>query len=202
MSWPRKHLVLYLNKIMIEFIQANVTPIIGLLTLVSNIIFAVVVLVTLVHSGTRAMLYDFVHKYILQLLFFSILSAVVGSLIYSDIVGFPPCDLCWWQRIFMYPQLVVLAVAMYKKDKSIIDHIVPLSVLGAIVALFQSFVQWGFSFGASGGCAAVGGECAKVYFTQFSYITIPFMSFTIFLYVIAMKFVYYHKSWKLKNGWE
>ena len=185
---------------MIAFIQANATPLIGFLTLLSNLFFAVVLVVTVVHSGTRAKLYDFVHKYILELLFFSILSAVVGSLFYSDIVGFPPCDLCWWQRIFMYPQLVVLAVAMYKKDKGIIDYLVPLSVIGALVALFQSFIQWGFSFGMAGGCAAVGGECAKVYFTQYSYITIPFMSFTVFAYVIAMKFVYYHKDWKTRNG--
>lgn len=100
----------------------------------------------------------------------------------------------------MYPQLVILAVAMYKKDKTIIDYLVPLSVLGAAVALFQSFIQWGFSFGVAGGCASVGGECAKVYFTQYSYITIPVMSLSVFAYVIAMKFVYYHKEWKTKNG--
>lgn len=185
---------------MLSFIQSNITPLIGFLTLISNITFAIVLIVTFIHSKTRAKLYSFVHTYVLQLLFFSILSAVVGSLIYSDIVGFPPCDLCWWQRIFMYPQLVILAVAMYKKDKTIIDYLVPLSVLGAAVALFQSFIQWGFSFGVAGGCASVGGECAKVYFTQYSYITIPVMSLSVFAYVIAMKFVYYHKEWKTKNG--
>ena len=89
---------------------------------------------------------------------------------------------------------------MIRRDKSVIDYLVPLSVLGALVALFQSFVQWGFSFGLAGGCAAAGGECAKVFFTQYSYITIPFMSFTVFLYIIALKFVYYHKERHIKRG--
>ncbi len=187
---------------MTSLIQASATPVIGFLTLLSNIIFVVVLIVVLAHSDSRKHLYNFVHKYVLELLFFAILSAVVGSLIYSDVVGFPPCDLCWWQRIFMYPQLIIVALAMYRKDKTVIDYLVPLSVLGALVSLFQSFVQWGFSFGVSGGCTVLGGECAKVYFTQYSYITIPFMSFTVFIYIIAIKFIYYHKSWKTKNGWE
>ncbi len=184
---------------MIQFIQTHATPIVGFLTLLSNIIFVVVLLIILVHADSRKHLYNFVHKYILELLFFGILSAVVGSLVYSNIVGFPPCDLCWWQRIFMYPQLIIVAFAYYRKDKSVINYLIPLSIIGAVIALYQSFVQWGFSFGVLGGCAAVGGECAKVYFMQYSYITIPFMSFTVFIYIIAMKFIYYHKNRSLNK---
>ena len=187
---------------MINFVQTNATPIIGTLTLLSNIIFVVVLVVILAHSTSRVKFYNFVHKYILELLFWGIMSAVVGSLVYSEIVGFPPCDLCWYQRIFIYPQAIIVLMAMIRRDKTVIDYLVPLSVLGALVSLYQSFVQWGFSFGLTGGCAAAGGECAKVYFTSYSYITIPFMSFTVFVYIIALKFVYYHKTHKLKNGRE
>ena len=184
---------------MTAFIQAHATSIVSFLTLVSNILFVAVLVVIIIHADSRKHLYIFVHKYILELLFFGILSAVIGSLVYSNIVGFPPCDLCWWQRIFMYPQLIIVALAYYRKDTRVIDYLVPLSVIGAVLALFQSFLQWGFSFGLSGGCAAVGGECAKVYFTQYSYITIPFMSFTVFVYIIAMKFIYYHKNRSLNK---
>ncbi|HEY4505438.1 MAG TPA: disulfide bond formation protein B [Candidatus Paceibacterota bacterium] len=179
---------------MISFLQSNATPIIGFLTLLSNIIFVAVLAVILVHADSRRHLYVFIHKYILELLFWGILSAVVGSLIYSDIVGFPPCDLCWWQRICLYPQLVIVALAMKRKDKTVIDYLVPLSVIGALIALYQSFVQWGFSFGLEGGCTAAGGECAKIYFTSYSYITIPVMSLTVFVYIIAMKYIYYSHS--------
>lgn len=187
---------------MFSIIQSNAVPIIGFLTLLSNIIFVSVLLVILIHADSKKHLYNFVHKYILELLFFGILSAVVGSLVYSDIVGFLPCELCWWQRILMYPQLLIVAMAWRKKDKNVIDYLLPFSVLGALIALYQSFVQWGFSFGIEGGCVAAGGECAKVYFTQYSYITIPFMSFTVFIYIITLKFIYYHKDWKIKNGHE
>jgi disulfide bond formation protein DsbB len=178
---------------MISLIQTDATPVIGFLTLLSNIIFLAVLVVILFHSGSRAKLHSFVHEYILELLFFGIIAAVIGSLVYSNIVGFTPCDLCWWQRIFMYPQLIIVAFALYRRDKSVIDYLVPLSVIGAVVALYQSLIQWGFSFGIAGGCAAVGGECAKIYFTEYSYITIPFMSLTVFIYIIALKYIYYRE---------
>lgn len=185
---------------MTAFIQANATPIIGFLTLLSNIIFVGVLLVIIFHAGSRYKLYHFVHTYVLELLFVGILSAVIGSLVYSNIVGYPPCDLCWLQRICMYPQLIIVFMAMRRGDKTIIDYLVPLSLLGAAVALYQSFLQWGFFVSSGTGCTANGGACAVVYFTQYSYITIPFMSFTVFAYIIALKFIYYHRERKIKNG--
>jgi disulfide bond formation protein DsbB len=181
---------------MISFIQTNATPIIAFFTLLSNLIFVVVILAMLIHAGTRVKLHAFIHKYILELLFWAVSSAVVGSLIYSQIIGFPPCDLCWWERIFMYPQAIILFVAMRRKDKGIIDYLVPLSVIGAILSLYQSFVQWGFG-GSLFACTATGSACAKVYVLQYSYITIPFMSFTVFAYIIALKYIYYRHNKKI-----
>lgn len=179
---------------MISFIQTNATPIVGLLTLVSNILFVAILIIIGVHSETRAKMYNFVHKYILELLFWGTMSAVVGSLVYSNIVGFPPCDLCWYQRILIYPQALILFVAMRRKDKGVIDYLVPFSILGAIVSLYQSVIQWGFSFGSILNCTAAGGECAKVYVKEFSYITIPFMSFSVFVYILVLKYIYYKKK--------
>ena len=183
---------------MISFIQTNATPIIAALTLLSNIIFVGVFFAMLIHADTRARLSAFVHKYILELLFWGVMSAVVGSLVYSNIIGFPPCDLCWYQRIFMYPQAIILFVAMRRKDKGIIDYLVPLSILGAVVSLYQSFVQWGFG-GSLFACTAVGSACAKVFVLEYSYITIPFMSFTVFAYIIALKYIYYRHNKKLSK---
>ena len=180
---------------MIAFIQTNATPIIGFLTLLSNIIFVAVLLVILFHAGSRYTFFHFVHKYILELLFWGILAAVVGSLIYSNILGYMPCDLCWIQRICLYPQLIIVFMAMRCGDKSIIDYLIPLSVIGAVVALYQSFIQWGYSFGSSAiACVNLGGECAKVYVKVYSYITIPFMSFTVFAFIIALKLIYRHRE--------
>jgi disulfide bond formation protein DsbB len=185
----------------IYFIQNHATQVISLLTLLSHVIFIGVLVIIIAHAGSRYKLYHFVHKYILKLLFWGILSAVVGSLVYSNIVGYPPCELCWIQRIFLYPQLIIVYMAMRRDDKRIIDYLIPLSVMGALVAFFHSLVQWGFSpLGSTIGCVAVGGECAKVYVDSYAYITIPFMSFTVFAYIIAMKFIYRHREKKIKNG--
>ena len=184
---------------MVTFIETNASSFVGFLTLVSNVIFVVVLVVIGVHSETRAKMYSFVHKYILQLLFWGIMSAVVGSLVYSEIVGFPACDLCWYQRIFLYPQAVIVLMAMIRKDKTVIDYLVPLSIMGAIVAFYQSLIQWGFSFGSILECTAEGGECARIYVNEYSYITIPFMSLSVFAYIIVLKYVYYSHNRKINN---
>ncbi len=185
---------------MLQLIQSNATPIVGFLTLVSNVIFVAVLCVILIHAGTRDKLYHFVHKYILELLFWGIMAAVVGSLVYSEIVGFPACDLCWYQRMFMYPQAIIILMAMIRKDKTIIDYLVPLSVIGAVVALYQSFIQWGFSFVNILNCTAVGGECARIYVKEYSYITIPFMSLSVFVYIIVLKYIYYSHRRKISKS--
>ena len=185
---------------MMQFIQTYASQIIVFLTFTSNILFLAAIVVILVHAGSRRKLYHFVHAYILQLLFIGILSAVIGSLVYSNIVGFPPCDLCWYQRILLYPQLIIVFMAIRRNDKTVIDYLVPLSILGALVALYQSFIQWGYSLGSLIECASVGGECVKVSVKSYSYITIPLMSLSVFVYIISLKFIYYHRERKIKRG--
>jgi disulfide bond formation protein DsbB len=181
---------------MTTFLQLYTNQIVGFGVLVSNIVFGIFCIMFFISIAWRGKVYAFIHSHIVKVVFWSSLIASVGSLIYSNIIGFPPCDLCWWQRILLYPQVLVAGIAMIKKDKSIIEYIFPMSIIGALVALYQSFVQWGFFAGSFLNCTAIGGECAKVYVKEFGYITIPFMSLSIFVYLIALKLVFY-KSRKL-----
>jgi len=171
-------------------LQNTVNTLIGVATLISHVVFVVGVVIIASHAKVRARLYRFVHTHILNLLFIETLFALVGSLAYSQFIGFPPCDLCWIQRIFIYPQVIIALVAMIKKDKAIVDYLLPMSIVGGLVALYQSFIQWGL-FTTIGGCTSVGGACAKIFVDAYGYITIPFMSFTIFMYSIAVMFIYY-----------
>ncbi len=171
-------------------LQTNINFLIGIGTLISHIVFIALVIIIATHAKTRSQIYKFVHTHILNLLFVEALFALLGSLAYSQLIGFPPCELCWIQRIFIYPQVIIALVAMIKKDKNIIDYLLPMSVIGGLVALYQSFIQWGL-FAGLGGCVAVGGECAKVFVNAYGYITIPFMSFTIFAYSIGVMTIYY-----------
>jgi disulfide bond formation protein DsbB len=112
------------------------------------------------------------------------LGAVSGSLFYSEVVGFAPCVLCWWQRVFIYPQLVLFAVALWKRDRGVFKYSAALSILAGIVALYHSYVYWGGESLLP--CTALGGACAKIYVYAFGYITIPAMSLTIALYFLLL----------------
>ncbi len=101
-------------------IQSNITAVVAFLTLLSNIVFVVVIISLYVRKDIKNYVYSFVNKYVLELIFFSSMSALVGSLLYSNVAGFPPCELCWIQRIFMYPQALLSFMSMNSKDKRMV----------------------------------------------------------------------------------
>jgi len=103
------------------------------------------------------------------------LAAVLGSLFYSNVIGFPPCDLCWWQRVFIYPALPLFAVALYKKDRGVFKFVTTLSLLAIIVSLYNIYIQYGGDPLIP--CSAAS-DCTKVYVDAFGFITIPFMALT------------------------
>ncbi len=174
-------------------IQSNITLVVASLTLLSNIFFVVFVALLFIKKEFKDFVYSFVNRYVLSLLFFTSMSALVGSLLYSNIAGFPPCELCWIQRIFMYPQALLSFMAMIWKDKSMVVYLFPLTVLGTVVSFYHSLANWGWG-GSLIECAAVGGECSKVYVLEYGYITIPFMAFTTFVYLLLISVIYYKST--------
>ncbi|MDO8572607.1 MAG: disulfide bond formation protein B [bacterium] len=125
-----------------------------------------------------------VGAYGIQSVFFISLVSVGISLFYSEILGFVPCGLCWFQRIFLYPQVILAGMAWYKKDNKIADYLIALSGTGALVALYQHYLQMGGS--AFVPCPASGADCAQRFLFEFGYITFPLMSFTIFVLIMAL----------------
>jgi disulfide bond formation protein DsbB len=116
--------------------------------------------------------------------FLSALLATIGSLIYSDVIGYEPCKLCWFQRIAMYPQALVLGMALFRKDMSVRIYALVLSIIGAAIALYHYVGQLGFNpFGLE--CLAIGysSSCSKNFVLQLGYITIPMMAFSAFLFM-------------------
>jgi disulfide bond formation protein DsbB len=174
-------------------IQSNITAVVAFLTLLSNIVFVVVIISLYVRKDIKNYVYSFVNKYVLELIFFSSMSALVGSLLYSNVAGFPPCELCWIQRIFMYPQALLSFMAMIWKDKRMVTYLFPMSVLGGIVAFYHSLTNWGFE-GTLLGCTSVGGECSRVYVLEYGYITIPFMALTTFAYLLLISVIYFKST--------
>lgn len=116
------------------------------------------------------------------------LGGVIGSLIYSGVLGFEPCELCWWQRVLLYPAVPLLGVALYKKDRGVWAYITPMAILASLIAVYHSYVQLGGN-GSLLPCTAVGGACAKVYVLAFGYITIPTMSLTFALALLLIAYI-------------
>jgi disulfide bond formation protein DsbB len=127
-------------------------------------------------------------------LFFALIIAVVataGSLFYSEIAGFEPCKLCWFQRIFMYPLVILLGLACIKKDLKFTLYPSALAGIGASISLYHNFIYSGIITDGNSSifqCQpfGLGVSCAKNYVLEFGYITIPLMALTAFLLIILL----------------
>lgn len=124
------------------------------------------------------------------LLFSFLLSfaATLGSLLYSEVIGYEACDLCWYQRVFLYPQVILFFTALLRKDMGVFQYTLPLSVIGAFIAAYQYLLQMGLM--PSVLCTAdYTVSCVQRFVIYFGYVTIPFMSLIVFLLLIVLSFI-------------
>ena len=124
-------------------------------------------------------------QYGLVIMFGAVALSIAGSLYYSSI-GYAPCVLCWWQRMMIYPQIVILGVALwvggFSKQLRTVSLI--LASIGIVIAIWHVGLQssWGLVSGIP--CSATGGiSCESVSFRIFGFITIPIMSFVVQLFI-------------------
>jgi len=110
------------------------------LALVSHIAFVALFVSFVFRESWGRKMVLFIGKHSLVLGFLVSLSAVAGSLFYSEIMGFEACILCWWQRILLYPTVFIFAVALWRKELSAYYYIIPPVVLASIIAVYQSDV--------------------------------------------------------------
>ncbi|QST02964.1 disulfide bond formation protein B (plasmid) [Pontibacillus sp. ALD_SL1] len=113
---------------------------------------------------------------------FIALTAMIGSLYFSIIKGYTPCTFCWVQRILMYPLPWLLGAAFFFKDKEIVRYVIPMSILGFLISAFHYTQQKFLLFGES--CQSLV-PCSTIYIDWLGFITIPFLSMTAFLLILA-----------------
>ena len=112
------------------------------------------------------------------------LSAMLGSLYYSEIAGFVPCTLCWYQRILMYPLTLILLVGILKHDEGVFDYVLPLSVLGIGFSTYHYLIQLGV-IEHSAACS-VGLPCSLRWVNYLGFVTIPLMALTAFTIITTV----------------
>ncbi|MFH0875679.1 MAG: disulfide oxidoreductase [archaeon] len=175
---------------MINFITvAYVRTILSMLTVISHtgiILFIIYVILRKVKkiSFIEKILKFFGRKSLLFAFIIS-LAATLGSLFFSEIALWEPCKLCWYQRIFIYPQTVLLGYALIRKDKKIFDYVIPLSIIGGLISAYHYFIQ-SLIPNAASACSATGVSCLIEYFKDYSYITPPMMALTAFTSIILL----------------
>lgn len=123
--------------------------------------------------------------------------SVVTSLMYSEVFGFVPCGLCWLQRVFLYPLVIMTAMALLYKEKVVARYGIALSVPGLFIALYHHYLQLGGS--ALIACPQSGGDCTKRYLFEFGFVTFPLISALLFFLILAI-FLYILKAEKQQSG--
>jgi disulfide bond formation protein DsbB len=119
-------------------------------------------------------------KYALHVVFIVSLVAMAGSLSYSDILGYTPCVMCWYQRIAMYPLVLLSGIGLLMKDRKILIYILSLSIIGAGLALYHYLLQLGL-FPAPCTTTGYSVSCAEKFVLRLGYITIPMMALSAFI---------------------
>lgn len=122
-------------------------------------------------------------KFLLYLAWIQSAIAMGGSLFFSEIMKFPPCVLCWYQRICMYPLVLLIAVGIIRKDKHVGWYVMPLAAIGWVIALYHNLLYYGIIPKSAAPCEA-GVSCTTKFFAWFGFITIPLLSFTAFTVIL------------------
>lgn len=115
------------------------------------------------------------------------LVATLGSLYYSEVAGYVPCSLCWYQRIGMYPLPVILAIAAWRGDRQIRSYVMPISLIGAAIALYHYQLER-FPEQASLSCSAEA-PCTVVWVWMFHAISLPGMALSGFLLIAWLSWI-------------
>lgn len=120
--------------------------------------------------------------------------ATFGSLYFSEIKQYEPCELCWYQRILMYPFTVILGIAVMKKDYRISLYTMILAGIGALISTYHYLIQKvTFFTDHAAACGRV--PCTGSYINWFGFITIPFLAGTAFILIFICSYI----VWKNKE---
>ena len=129
------------------------------------------------------------------LLFFAWLVATiatVGSLFFSEVMMFPPCVMCWYQRICMYPLVVILLVGLFPLDTTVTRYAMPLTLIGLFFAIYHNLLYYKILPESVQPCSQ-GVSCTSDYINWFGFITIQLLSLVAFVMVLILLIIFKRK---------
>jgi disulfide bond formation protein DsbB len=111
------------------------------------------------------------------------ITAMLGSLYYSEVADFPPCRLCWYQRIAMYPLALILPIAAWRRDSGARWYAMPLAVLGGLVSIYHVVIE---RYPSLETACDLTNPCSIIWVERFGYLTIPAMALSGFVAIVAL----------------
>ena len=119
--------------------------------------------------------------------------STLGALFLSEIMGVAPCVLCWYQRVFMFPLVFVLASGLFPLDRRVLRYATPLVVAGWLVALFHLLLTKGYIPKTMTPCTQ-GIPCSQIDVAWFGFLTIPMLSLLSFSAIGLALGAFYYKA--------
>jgi disulfide bond formation protein DsbB len=122
-------------------------------------------------------------------------TATLGALFFSEVMQLPPCALCWYQRIFIFPLVLLLPMGLFPWDRKVIRYALPLLVVGTLVSLFQLLLVWGVIPESIQPCRQ-GVSCKDVQVVWLGFLSIPLLSFVAFVVMNALLIAAHFRSFR------
>ena len=118
--------------------------------------------------------------------------STAGSVFFSHVMEFAPCVLCWYQRICLFPLVIILAMGLFPLDKSVVKYALPLAIAGWLTALYHNLLYSGIIPESIQPCSQ-GVSCTEEYIDLFGFLTIPMLSLISFSVIIALLIVLHRR---------
>lgn len=135
------------------------------------------------------------NDYLPYLAWITALVATVGSLFFSEVMQLPPCVLCWYQRIAMYPLVLIIGVGIISRDSRMKSYALPLALVGLVISVYHNLLYYGILPESIAPCTQ-GISCTSRQIEWLGFITIPLIALTAFVSVSLC--LLFHKTEKKK----
>ena len=121
--------------------------------------------------------------------------SALGSLFFSYVMEFAPCVLCWYQRIFLFPLVLILAIGLFPFDKKVVKYALPLAIAGWLTAVYHNLLYAGIIPESIQPCSQ-GVSCTEEYIDLFGFLSIPMLSLLSFSTIVTLLITLYRRTSK------
>ncbi|MEQ1722195.1 MAG: disulfide bond formation protein B [Pseudobdellovibrio sp.] len=126
-----------------------------------------------------------------------VLASVLGSLFFSEIMGYVPCNLCWYQRLCVYPMLFIILTGLYLKSKEAAFFLLPFSIAGLFISVYHNLVY--YKFIAIIVPCTESAPCTQQQLNWLGFVTIPMLSLLTFVVLFGLNIMAFSLIRKTKD---